>query len=71
MVILFKVDPMFFFSQIQSIQGGQFSNLGEFPILQMLYKQGMIIPNHINNKGLKPILMGTEKEVDISIRVHL
>ena len=46
-----------------AIQGGQFSNLGEFPVLQMLYKQGMIIPNHINNKGLKPILVGTKKEV--------
>ena len=33
-------------------------------ILQMLYKQGMIIPNHINNKGLKPILLGSKKQVE-------
>ena len=46
-----------------SIQNGQFSNLAEFPVLQMLYKQGMIIPNHPNNKGQKPLLMGTKKQV--------
>ena len=32
------------------IQKGEFSNLAEFPVLQMLYRQGMIIPNHPNNK---------------------
>lgn len=29
------------------IQGGDFSNMGEFPVLQMLYRQGMILPNNI------------------------
>ncbi len=41
-----------------SIQNGQFSNLAEFPILQMLYRQGMILPGHPNNTGEKPILIG-------------
>ena len=50
-----------------TIQSGQFSNLGEFPVLQMLYKQGMIIPNHINNKGLKPLLIGTKKQVQAQL----
>ncbi|MGK5090573.1 cyclic nucleotide-binding domain-containing protein [Deltaproteobacteria bacterium TL4] len=45
------------------VQNGHFSNLAEFPVLQMLYRQGMIIPEHPNNTGTKPILMGTKKQV--------
>jgi hemerythrin len=40
------------------IQNGQIANLAEFPVLQMLYRQGMIIPKHPNNTGAKPILIG-------------
>ncbi len=45
------------------VQNGQFSNLTEFIMLQMLYRQGMIVPNHPNNTGEKPLLIGTEKQV--------
>ncbi|MBF0415874.1 MAG: bacteriohemerythrin [Magnetococcales bacterium] len=45
------------------IQHGEFSNLAEFPVLQMLYKQGLIIPNHPNNTGLKPLLIGLGEQV--------
>jgi hemerythrin len=45
------------------IQNGQFSNLAEFPVLQMLYKQGMIIPNHPNNTGEKPLLIGNREQI--------
>jgi hemerythrin len=45
------------------IQKGEFSNLAEFPVLQMLYRQGMIIPNHPNNKGTRPLLIGKEQQV--------
>ncbi len=45
------------------LQNGRFSNLAEFPVLQMLYRQGMIIPNHPNNKGVKPLLIGAEKQI--------
>jgi hemerythrin len=47
----------------ESIQHTSFSNLCEFPVLQMLYKQGMIIPNHPNNNGNKPILIGSSKQL--------
>jgi hemerythrin len=53
-------------SDIQ-LQNGQFSNLAEFPVLQMLYKQGLIIPNHPNNSGQKPILMGDKEQIDIQM----
>lgn len=46
------------------IQNGRFSNLSEFPILQMFYRQGRIIPGHPNNTGVKPVLVGLRKQVE-------
>ena len=46
-----------------TMQHGSFSNLAEFPVLQMLYLQGMIIPHHPNNTGRKPMLIGLEDQV--------
>jgi hemerythrin len=46
------------------IQNGMFANLTEFPVLQMLYLQGMILPNHPNNNGTKPMLIGSEETVN-------
>ncbi len=45
------------------LQGGSFSNLSEFPVLQMFYRQGMILPGHPGNTGRKPVLIGTEEQV--------
>ncbi len=45
------------------VQNGTFSNLAEFPVLQMLYRQGMILPNHPNNTGVKPMLIGAGEQV--------
>ncbi|MBF0118174.1 MAG: cyclic nucleotide-binding domain-containing protein [Desulfobacterales bacterium] len=45
------------------IQNGGFSNLAEFPVLQMLYRQGLILPNHPNNTGKKPLLIGSREQV--------
>ena len=47
-----------------AVQSGSFANMGEFPVLQMLYFQGMIIPNHPNNTGQKPLIMGLAEQVD-------
>jgi hemerythrin len=46
-----------------SIQNGQLANLAEFPVLQMLYRQGMLIPGHPNNTGAKPILIGSPEQL--------
>lgn len=46
-----------------SLQNGHFSNLAEFPVLQMLYRQGMILPGHPNNTGEKPLLVGSADQV--------
>ena len=45
------------------VQNGSFANLAEFPVLQMLYRQGMILPNHPNNTGAKPVLIGSREQV--------
>ena len=45
------------------VQNGSFANLAEFPVLQMLYRQGMILPGHPNNTGRKPMLIGSQAQV--------
>ncbi|ABK44243.1 cyclic nucleotide-binding protein [Magnetococcus marinus MC-1] len=50
------------------LQNGQFSNMAEFPVLQMLYRQGMIIPNHPHNTGQCPLLLGTKEQVEAQKR---
>ena len=46
-----------------SVQNGFFSNLAEFPVLHMYYRQGMMLPGHPNNTGIKPLLIGSEEQV--------
>ena len=46
-----------------SLAGQRFANLAEFPVLQMLYRQGMMLPGHPNNTGRKPLLIGVQEEV--------
>ncbi len=50
------------------IQNGHLCNLAEFPILQMLYRQGMMIPNHPNNTGMRPKLIGTPEQLAAQLR---
>jgi hemerythrin len=45
------------------IQNGQIANLSEFPILQMLYMQGINLPNHPNYMKSRPILIGHENQI--------
>ena len=45
------------------IQKGSFANLSEFPLLQMFYKQGMLIPGHPSNTGRRPLLIGLGDQV--------
>lgn len=46
------------------LQNQNFANLSEFPVLQMLYRQGLILPGHPNNTGIKPILIGKKDQVE-------
>ncbi len=50
------------------IQNGSFANLTEFPVMQMLYLQGMLLPNHPNNDGTLPLLIGNHEQVAAQLR---
>ena len=46
-----------------SIQKGRACNRAEFPVLQMLYLQGQIIPGHPGNTGQRPRILGSAAQV--------
>ncbi len=50
------------------LQQGSFANMSEFPVLQMLYNQGMLLPNHPNNTGVKPVLMGAKEQLEAQMK---
>lgn len=62
--VVFETGPNAILLSDLTVQNSAFSNLSEFPVLQMFYRQGMILPNHPNNTGVKPILIGDKKVVD-------
>jgi hemerythrin len=47
-----------------AIQNGQPCNRAEFPVLQMLYLQGMLVPDHPNNTGARPRMIGSRHQVE-------
>lgn len=61
--VVFETGPNAILLSDILIQNGIFSNLAEFPVLQMLYRQGMLIPNHPNNTGKKPLIIGAKEQV--------
>ncbi|KPA11634.1 cyclic nucleotide-binding protein [Candidatus Magnetomorum sp. HK-1] len=62
--ICFETGPNAILLSDVLVQNGHFSNLAEFPVLQMLYRQGMILPNHPNNTGIKPVLLGLAEQLN-------
>ena len=48
----------------RTIQRGLFWNMAEFPVLHMLFRQGMSIPGHPGNTGRKPLLIGGAKRAE-------
>ncbi|MBD3840478.1 MAG: cyclic nucleotide-binding domain-containing protein [Campylobacterales bacterium] len=65
--VVFETGPNAILLSDIMIQNGDFSNLAEFPVLQMLYKQGRIIPNHPNNDGSKPLLIGQREQLEAQL----
>ena len=62
--ITFETGPNAILLSDVMVQNGQMANLAEFPVLQMLYRQGMIIPKHPNNMGVRPMLIGLKPIID-------
>ncbi len=61
--VMFESGPNAILLSDVPVQNGSFSNLAEFPVLQIFYRQGLLLPNHPNNTGLKPMLIGLEEQV--------
>jgi len=61
--VVFESGPNAILLSDVSLQNERFANLAEFPVLQMLYRQGMILPGHPNNDGRKPLLIGLEQQI--------
>ncbi|MBF0334148.1 MAG: bacteriohemerythrin [Alphaproteobacteria bacterium] len=66
--VVFETGPNVILLSDVMVQNGSFSNLVEFPVLQMLYRQGMILPNHPNNTGQKPMLIGLPQQVSAQLQ---
>ncbi|MBF0589316.1 MAG: response regulator [Magnetococcales bacterium] len=62
--VTFETGPNVILLSDQLVQNGAFANLAEFPVLHMLYRQGMIIPGHPNNSGQRPMIMGAADQVN-------
>lgn len=65
--VLFETGPNAILLSDVSVQNGSFANLAEFPVLQMLYRQGMILPRHPGNTGVKPLLIGHRDQLDAQV----
>ena len=61
--VTFETGPNVILLSDRALQAGRFANLGEFPVLQMLYLQGLILPGHPNNTGSRPLIIGAESQV--------
>jgi hemerythrin len=61
--VTFETGPNAILLSDVMLQNGEFANMPEFPVLQMLYRQGMILPGHPNNTGIKPLLMGLREQL--------
>jgi hemerythrin len=62
--VIFEIGPNAILLSDVAVQSGRFWNLAEFPVLHMLYRQGMVIPGHPGNTGSKPILTGLEERAE-------
>ncbi len=61
--VTFETGPNVILLSDLMLQNGEFANLAEFPVLQMLYRQGMLLPGHPNNTGVRPLIAGSEDQV--------
>ncbi len=66
--VTFETGPNAVLLSDAMIQNGHLANLTEFPVLQMLYRQGMLLPNHPRNTGEKPRLIGTPEQLAAQLR---
>ena len=61
--VIYETGPNAILLSDLPLQNERFCNLGEFPVLQMLYRQGMLLPDHPNNTGARPLIIGAKDQV--------
>lgn len=66
--VVFETGPNAILLSDLAIQNGELANMGEFPVLQMLYKQGMLIPGHPGNTGQKGLIIGSKDQVNAQMQ---
>lgn len=68
----FETGPNAILLSERPIIGGRFANAAEFPVLQMLYRQGMVLPGYPANTGRRPMLIGLKEQLEAQARyIHL
>lgn len=68
----FETGPNAILLSERPIIGGRFANAAEFPVLQMLYRQGMVLPGYPANTGRRPMLIGLREQLEAQARyIHL
>ena len=66
--VVFETGPNAILLSDVAVQNGQFCNLAEFPVLQMMYRQGMLIPGHVNNTKVRPLLIGVSEQISAQMQ---
>lgn len=61
--VTYETGPNAILLSDNQMQNGDFANVAEFPVLHMMYRQGMVLPGHPGNSGEKPILIGIENQI--------
>jgi len=66
--VTFETGPNAILLSDTMLQKGSFANMAEFPVLHMLYSQGMLLPDHPNNTGVRPLLMGAKEQIQAQMK---
>ena len=61
--VSFETGPNAVLLSEKTVQNGRLWNLVEFPVLHMMYRQGMALPGHPGNTGTKPLIIGCPEQL--------
>ena len=65
--VSFEIGPNAVLLSEKPVQNGRLWNLVEFPVLHMMYRQGMALPGHPGNTGAKPLIIGCSEQLECAL----
>ena len=65
--VSFETGPNAVLLSEKPVQNGRLWNLVEFPVLHMMYRQGMALPGHPGNTGVKPLIIGCSEQLECAL----